>query len=59
MSIDNTLHSLFGVSKNAGDLVQEYDKILVQKSISGYITGTAHSGTELHGFGNYLVKNVF
>ena len=60
MSIDNTLHSLFGVSKLSGDLlVQEYGKYFNMKTgvfRAGCITGTAHSGTELHGFLNYLVK---
>lgn len=60
MSIDNTLHSLFGVSKLSGDLLaQEYGKYFNLKTgifRAGCITGTGHSGTELHGFLNYLVK---
>lgn len=60
MSIDNCLHSLFGASKAAADiLVQEYGKYFGLKTASfrgGCLTGPAHSGAELHGFLSYLVK---
>ncbi len=62
MSIDNSKHSLFGVSKAAADLlVQEYGKYFGLKTSvfrGGCLTGPAHSGTELHGFLAYLVKCV-
>ncbi len=59
-SIDNCLHSLFGASKAAADiLVQEYGKYFGLKTAAfrcGCITGPYHSGAELHGFLSYLVK---
>ncbi|MDC3103214.1 NAD-dependent epimerase/dehydratase family protein [Acidimicrobiaceae bacterium] len=59
-SIDNTLHSLFGVSKLSADvLTQEYGKYFDMKTVSfrgGCLTGGGHAGTELHGFLSYLVK---
>jgi len=58
-SIDNSLHSLFGASKVAGDvLAQEYGKYFGLKTgifRGGCLTGPQHSGVELHGFLNYLV----
>jgi CDP-paratose 2-epimerase len=58
--IDRTLHSLFGASKAAADLVaQEYGryfKMNVGIFRGGCLTGPAHSGVELHGFLSYLVK---
>jgi CDP-paratose 2-epimerase len=60
MSIDHSIHSLFGVSKCSADiLVQEYGKNIGLKTgifRAGCITGPNHSGAELHGFLNYLVK---
>ncbi len=60
LSIDKSTHSLFGVSKCSADLlVQEYGKNLKLKTgifRAGCITGPKHSGAELHGFLNYLVK---
>jgi CDP-paratose 2-epimerase len=60
MSIDQSTHSLFGVSKAAADLlVQEYGRYFGLKTgifRGGCLTGSAHSGAELHGFLNYLVK---
>ena len=60
MSIDYSTHSLFGVSKCAGDLLaQEYGRNIGLKTgvfRAGCITGPQQSGTELHGFLNYLVK---
>jgi CDP-paratose 2-epimerase len=58
--IDRTLHSLFGASKAAGDLVaQEYGRYFgmnVGVFRGGCLTGPSHSGVELHGFLSYLVK---
>jgi len=58
--IDRTLHSLFGASKAAADLVaQEYGryfKMNVGIFRGGCLTGPSHSGVELHGFLSYLVK---
>jgi CDP-paratose 2-epimerase len=58
--IDQTLHSLFGASKAAGDLVaQEYGRYFGMNTCifrGGCLTGPSHSGVELHGFLSYLVK---
>ncbi len=58
--IDQTLHSLFGVSKAAADLVaQEYGRYFGMNTCvfrGGCLTGPSHSGVELHGFLSYLVK---
>ena len=60
MSIDSCMHSLFGASKVAADvLVQEYGKYFDMKTASfrgGCLTGPNHSGTQLHGFLAYLMK---
>jgi CDP-paratose 2-epimerase len=60
MSIDGTLHSLFGASKVAADiLVQEYGRYFGMKTVcfrGGCLTGPNHSGTQLHGFLAYLMK---
>lgn len=60
MSIDNCLHSVFGASKVAADIMtQEYGKYFHLKTgvfRGGCLTGPAHSGAELHGFLSYLVK---
>lgn len=60
MSIDNSLHSLFGASKVAADvLAQEYGKYFGLKTgvfRGGCLTGPAHSGAELHGFLSWLMK---
>ena len=60
MSIDNTKHSLFGVSKASADLlVQEYGKYFNLKTgvfRGGCLTGPQHAGAELHGFLSYLIK---
>jgi CDP-paratose 2-epimerase len=59
-SIDQSKHSLFGASKVAADiLVQEYGRYFGIPSCTlrgGCLTGENHSGVELHGFLNYLVK---
>ncbi len=58
--IDQCLHSLFGASKAAADVVaQEYGRyfgINVGIFRGGCLTGPSHSGVELHGFLSYLVK---
>lgn len=60
MSIDQTLHSLFGASKVAADvLVQEYGRYFGMKTAcfrGGCLTGPHHAGAELHGFLAYLMK---
>lgn len=57
--IDRCLHSLFGASKTAGDvLAQEYGRYFglnVGVFRGGCLTGPSHSGVELHGFLSYLV----
>lgn len=62
MSIDNSTHSLFGVSKAASDLlVQEYGRYFGMKTVAfrgGCLTGPAHSGTRLHGFLAYLIRCI-
>lgn len=59
MSIDESMHSLFGASKAAADLlVQEYGRYFGIRTTcfrGGCLTGPAHSGTELHGFLAYLM----
>jgi CDP-paratose 2-epimerase len=58
--IDRTLHSLFGASKVAADVMaQEYGRyfgLKVGVFRGGCLTGPQHSGVELHGFLSYLVK---
>jgi CDP-paratose 2-epimerase len=60
LSIDQSTHSLFGVSKVASDiLVQEYGRYFSIPTVclrGGCLTGKNHSGVELHGFLNYLIK---
>jgi CDP-paratose 2-epimerase len=60
MSIDQTLHSVFGASKVAADvLVQEYGRYFGLKTAcfrGGCLTGPNHSGTALHGFLAYLMR---
>ncbi len=62
MSIDQSLHSLFGASKAAADvLVQEYGRYFGMKTgcfRGGCLTGPNHSGAQLHGFLAYLMKCV-
>jgi CDP-paratose 2-epimerase len=58
--IDQCLHSLFGASKAAADImVQEYGRYYGLRTGAfrgGCLTGPSHSGVELHGFLSYLVK---
>jgi len=62
-SIDQSIHSLFGASKVAADiLVQEYGRYFGMPTCclrGGCLTGPNHSGVELHGFLSYLVKCNF
>jgi CDP-paratose 2-epimerase len=60
MPIDRSLHSLFGVSKAAADLlVQEYGRYFGLATAcfrGGCITGPHHAGAKLHGFLSYLMR---
>jgi CDP-paratose 2-epimerase len=60
MRIDHTMHSLFGASKAAADiLVQEYGRYFGMPTVcfrGGCLTGPHHSGAELHGFLAYLAR---
>jgi len=60
MPIDQCLHSLFGASKVAADvLVQEYGRYFGMRTAAfrgGCLTGPNHSGAQLHGFLSYLVR---
>jgi CDP-paratose 2-epimerase len=60
MRIDRSMHSLFGASKVAADvMVQEYGRYFGMPTCclrGGCLTGPNHSGVELHGFLSYLVK---
>ncbi len=60
LSIDQSMHSLFGASKVSADiLVQEYGRYFGMKTAcfrGGCLTGPNHSGTQLHGFLAYLMK---
>jgi CDP-paratose 2-epimerase len=60
MSIDGSMHSLFGVSKAAADLaVQEYGRYFEIPTVcfrGGCLTGPNHAGAELHGFLAYLMR---
>lgn len=62
MSIDHSLHSIFGVSKVAADvMVQEYGRYFGLRTAAfrgGTLTGPAHSAAELHGFLAYLMRCV-
>jgi len=58
--IDRCKHSLFGASKAAADLLaQEYGRYFgmpVGVFRGGCLTGSHHSGAEMHGFLAYLVR---
>lgn len=60
LSIDQSMHSLFGASKVAADiLVQEYGQYFGLRTAcfrGGCLTGPAHSGAQLHGFLSYLMQ---
>jgi CDP-paratose 2-epimerase len=59
-SIDQSLHSLFGASKVAADVMcQEYGRYFGMRTgifRGGCLTGVNHSGAELHGFLAYFFK---
>jgi CDP-paratose 2-epimerase len=56
--VDGCLHSLFGASKLAADImVQEYGRYFGMPTVcfrGGCLTGGSHAGAELHGFLAYL-----
>jgi CDP-paratose 2-epimerase len=60
MRIDQNLHSLFGASKTAADiLVQEYGRYFGMPTAcfrGGTLTGPQHSAAELHGFLAYVMQ---
>jgi CDP-paratose 2-epimerase len=60
LPIDQSMHSLFGASKLAGDvMVQEYGRYFHMPTCclrGGCLTGPNHAGVELHGFLSYLLK---
>ncbi len=60
--IDNCLHSLFGASKAAADiLVQEYGRYFGMPTVclrGGCLTGPNHSGAEQHGFLAYIARCI-
>ena len=59
-SIDSSMHSIFGASKVAADImVQEYGRYFQMPTCclrGGCLTGPNHAGVELHGFLSYLIK---
>jgi CDP-paratose 2-epimerase len=58
--IDGSMHSIFGASKVAADvMVQEYGRYFQMPTCclrGGCLTGPNHSGVELHGFLSYLIR---
>ena len=60
MSIDASLHSVFGAAKTAADLmVQEYGRYFGLRTAcfrGGTLTGPGHAAAELHGFLAYLMR---
>jgi CDP-paratose 2-epimerase len=60
MRIDATMHSLFGASKVAADvLVQEYGRYFGMPTVcfrGGPLTGPNHAAAELHGFLAYMAR---
>jgi CDP-paratose 2-epimerase len=62
MSIDQSKHSIFGVSKVSADVMtQEYGRYFGMKTMTfrgGCLTGPLHSGAELHGFLAYLIQCI-
>jgi CDP-paratose 2-epimerase len=58
MRVDATMHSLFGASKLAADVMtQEYGRYFGMPTVcfrGGCLTGPNHAGAELHGFLAYL-----
>jgi CDP-paratose 2-epimerase len=62
MSIDQCLHSVFGASKVAADVMtQEYGRYFDMPTAvfrGGTLTGPGHSAAELHGFLAYVMRCV-
>jgi CDP-paratose 2-epimerase len=60
MSIDTCLHSVFGASKVAADvMVQEFGRYFDMPTAcfrGGTLTGPQHSAAQLHGFLGYVMK---
>jgi CDP-paratose 2-epimerase len=60
MTVDRSLHSLFGVSKASADLmVQEFGRYFGMATACfrcGCLTGPNHAGAQLHGFLAYLMR---
>jgi CDP-paratose 2-epimerase len=60
LSIDGCLHSVFGASKVAADvMVQEYGRYFGLRTTcfrGGTITGPQHAAAELHGFLGYVMR---
>jgi CDP-paratose 2-epimerase len=60
MAIDACLHSVFGASKVAADvMVQEYGRYFGMRTAcfrGGTLTGPGHAATELHGFLAYVMR---
>ncbi|GED69117.1 NAD-dependent epimerase [Brevibacillus reuszeri] len=60
LSVDQNMHSLFGASKLAADiLVQEYGRYFGIRTVcfrGGVLSGSRQAGVPLHGFINYLMK---
>ena len=60
MSIDTSLHSIFGASKAAADImVQEYGRYFGIRTAcfrGGTLTGPHHSAAQLHGFLAYVMR---
>lgn len=60
MPIDGSLHSVFGASKVAADvLVQEYGRYFGMRTAcfrGGTLTGPRHAAAELHGFLAYVMR---
>ncbi len=60
LSIDQSTHSIFGVSKASADLmVQEYGRYFNLKTAAfrgGCLTGPQHAAVELHGYLAYIIN---
>ena len=60
MSVDNCLHSLFGASKLAADILcQEFGRYFgmpIGVFRGGCLTGPGHAAVELHGYLAYIVR---
>lgn len=60
MSLDACLHSVFGASKIAADvMVQEYGRYFGMRTAcfrGGTLTGPQHSAAQLHGFLGYVMR---